>query len=68
MQRKQAGALKRQPFEMLGLQISFRFGPTLFLGPALRLMAKSKKELAFLGGTFLFGLGALEVCLRFGGF
>ncbi len=53
---------------MLGLQTSFRFGPTLFLGPALQPMAKSKKELAFLGGTFLVGLGALEVCLRFGGF
>ena len=53
---------------MLGFQISFRFGPTLFLGPALQPMAKSKKELAFLGGTFLVGLGALEVCLRFGGF
>ena len=31
-------------------------------------MAKTPKELAFLGGTFLVGLGALEVCLRFGGF
>ncbi|KZR81081.1 hypothetical protein MITS9504_03527 [Synechococcus sp. MIT S9504] len=31
-------------------------------------MAKSPKELVFLGGTFLFGLGALEVCLRFAGF
>ncbi len=50
------------------LQIYFRFNPTLFPGPALLVMAKSPKELAFLGGTFLFGLGALEVCLRFGGF
>ena len=60
--------LKRQLFEMPCLQISFRFGPTLLPGPALLAMAKSPKELAFLGGTFLFGLGALEVCLRFRGF
>ncbi len=31
-------------------------------------MAQNRKELALLGGTFLFGLGALEVCLRFGGY
>ena len=31
-------------------------------------MAHSRKELALLGGTFLLGLGALEVALRVGGF
>ena len=53
---------------MVRLQISFRFAGALLTGSALRPMAKNPKELAFLGGTFLFGLGALEVCLRFGGF
>ena len=35
---------------------------------ALLPMAQNRKELALLGGTFLFGLGTLELCLRFGGF
>ena len=31
-------------------------------------MASSKKELALLGGTFIFGLSALEMVLRIGGY
>ena len=50
------------------LQISFIFSGSLSLGSALLAMAQNRKELALLGGTFLFGLGALEVCLRFGGY
>ncbi len=53
---------------MLGLQISFGFFGALLVGSALLPMAQHRKELALLGGTFLFGLGALEIFLRFGGF
>ena len=54
--------------ETLELQIPFRFFEALLVGSALLQMAQSRKELALLGGTFLVGLGALEVCLGFGGF
>jgi hypothetical protein len=60
--------LKVQLTETLELQIPFRFFEALLVGSALLPMAQSRKELALLGGTFLVGLGALEVCLRFGGF
>ncbi|QNI51524.1 putative membrane protein [Synechococcus sp. RS9915] len=52
---------------MLELQIPFRFFGALLVGSALLPMAQNPKELALLGGTFLFGLGALEICLRLGG-
>ena len=52
---------------MLELQIPFRFFGALLVGSALLPMAQSPKEFALLGGTFLFGLGALEICLRLGG-
>ena len=32
------------------------------------IMARSLKEAALLGGTFLCGLGALELALRFSGY
>ena len=55
--------------EMSELQISFRFFfGVLLTGSALIAMVQTPKELALLGGSFLIGLGALEVCLRFGGF
>ena len=38
------------------------------MGSSLFSMASSKKELALLGSTFLFGYGALELVLRFGGY
>ena len=38
------------------------------MGSALIPMVQTPKEIALLGGSFLIGLGALEVCLRFGGF
>ena len=50
------------------LQVPFIFFGSSLVGSALLPMAQNRKELAFLGGTFLFGLGALEVCLRFGGY
>ena len=52
---------------MLELQIPFRFFGALLVGSALLPMAQNAKEFALLGGTFLFGLGALELCLRLGG-
>ena len=51
----------------LELQIPFRFFGALLVGSALLPMAQNTKELALLGGTFLFGLSALEICLRIGG-
>ena len=53
---------------MLELQIHFRFLGEIRMGSALIPMVQTPKEIAFLGGSFLIGLGALEVCLRFGGF
>ena len=50
------------------LQVSFRLFGALLVGSSLLSMASSKKELALLGSTFLFGYGALELALRFGGF
>ncbi len=38
------------------------------MGLSLLSMASSKRELALLGSTFLFGYGALELALRFGGY
>ena len=52
---------------MLGLWISFRFVVALILGSALFPMAQTAKDVVLLGGTFLVGLGAIEVVLRFGG-
>ena len=52
---------------MLGLQIPFRFVMALILGSALFPMAQTARDAALLGGTFLVGLGAIEVVLRLGG-
>ena len=38
------------------------------MGSALISMAQNRSEMVLLGGTFLLGLGALEVALRIGGF
>ena len=53
---------------MFELQICFRFPGEILMGSALIPMVQTPKEIAFLGGSFLIGLGTLEVCLRFGGF
>ena len=53
---------------MLGLQVYFRFVGEILKGFPLISMVQTPKEIALLGGSFLIGLGALEVCLRFGGF
>ena len=59
---------KLKKIETLELQIPFRFFGSLLVGSTLLFMASSKKEIALLGSTFLFGYGALELALRFGGF
>ncbi len=55
---------------ILELEIPFRFFGALVVGSALMIMimARSFKEAALLGGTFLCGLGALELALRFSGY
>jgi hypothetical protein len=53
---------------MLELRICFRFLGEILMGSALIPMVQMPKELALLGGSFLVGLGALEVCLRIAGF
>ncbi|MAR05778.1 MAG: hypothetical protein CL862_01565 [Cyanobium sp. NAT70] len=58
----------RNASKCLELQNPFIFFPCLIVGSALLPMASNRKELALLGGTFLFGLSALEVCLHFGGY
>jgi len=52
---------------MLGLQIPFGFVMALVLGSALFPMAQTAKDAVLLGGTFLVGLGAIEIVLMFGG-
>jgi len=49
---------------ILHLKIPFRFFGALVVGSALIVMARSAKEAALLGGTFLCGLGALEPISR----
>ena len=51
-----------------GMGFTLDFFGVLLTGSALIPMVQMPKELALLGGSFLIGLGALEVCLRFGGF
>ena len=50
------------------LEVPFRFFGALVVGSSLMIMARSLKEAALLGGTFLCGLGALELALRFSGY
>ena len=52
----------------LELQNPLIFFASLIMGSALLPMASSKKELVLLGGTFIFGLSALEMVLRIGGY
>ena len=61
-------AAKLQSTDMLELQIYFRSLGEIRMGSALIPGVQTPKEIALLGGSFLIGLGALEVCLRFSGF
>ena len=51
-----------------GFGFTLDFSGVLLTGSALIPMVQRPKELALLGGSFLIGLGALEVCLRISGF
>ena len=59
---------KRNGTKCLELQKPLIFFSFLIMGSALLPMASTRKELALLGGTFLFGYGALEMVLRMGGY
>ena len=49
---------------MSALHFFFRFGPTVLVGAPSLAMANSPKDLGLLAGTFLVGLGALEMMLH----
>ena len=53
---------------ILELEIPLRFFGALVVGSALMIMARFYTEDALLGATFLCGLGALELALRFSGY
>ena len=57
---------KRSPPLILELQIPFRFW-SVAGGLCPFANGQEHKGTGLLGGTFLFGLGALEICLRLGG-
>ena len=62
------GSLPRPlPFDTGVLPISFRFVGAIVVVCSALLVASSKKELGLLAGTFLFGLGVLEVALQVAG-
>ena len=48
---------------MSSLYFFFRFGGTVLVGAPNLAMANSRKDLGLLAGTFLVGLGALEMVL-----
>ena len=49
------------------LPISFRFVGAIVVVASAFIVANSKKELGLLAGTFLFGLGVLEIALQVAG-
>jgi hypothetical protein len=49
---------------MSALHFFFRFDPTVLVGAPNLAMANSPKDLGLLAGTFLVGLGALEMVLH----
>ena len=58
---------KSLPFDNDLLPISFRFVGAMVVVCSVLFVASSKKELGLLAGTFLFGLGVLEVALQIAG-
>ena len=58
---------KSLPFDIDLLPICFRFVGAIVVVCSALLVASSKKELGLLAGTFLFGLGVLEVALQVAG-
>jgi len=49
---------------MSALHFPFRFCIELIIGVGVVSMASSKKDLGLLAGSFLFGLGLLEMAIR----
>ena len=54
-------------FEIEWLTISFRFVGAIVVVVSALIVASSKKKLGLLAGTFLFGLGVLELALQIAG-
>ena len=54
-------------FEIEWFPISFRFIGAIVVVVSALVGASSKKELGLLAGTFLFGLGVLELALQIAG-
>ena len=55
------------PSDISFLPISFRFLGAIVVATGALTVASSKKELGLLAGTFLFGLGVLEIALQVAG-
>ena len=62
-----ASSLESLPFEIADLPVSFRFVGAFVVGVSAITVANSKKELGLLTGTFLLGLGVLELALQVAG-
>lgn len=58
---------KSLPVDIESLPISFRFVGAIVVVASAFIVANSKKELGLLAGTFLFGLGVLEIALQVAG-
>ena len=58
---------KSLSFDIDSLPISFRFVGAIVVVASAFIVANSKKELGLLAGTFLFGLGVLEIALQVAG-
>ncbi len=58
---------KSLPFDIESLPISFRLVGAIVVVASAFIVANSKKELGLLAGTFLFGLGVLEIALQVAG-
>lgn len=62
------GALQGSlPADISFLPISFRLLGAIVVATGALTVASSKKELGLLAGTFLFGLGVLELALQVAG-
>ena len=58
---------KSLPLDIGSLPISFRLVGAIVVVASAFIVANSKKELGLLAGTFLFGLGVLEIALQVAG-
>ncbi len=58
---------KSLTLDIESLPISFRLVGAIVVVASAFIVANSKKELGLLAGTFLFGLGVLEIALQVAG-